>query len=601
MDDFIGPVVLVVLTGLVGWVLGVAGFFSARRALREVRELQRRLQAVPAQASVAALPEPVSEPDPLAASRPWTAPIDEPVHAEPAHVEPARVEPVRVETVRVEAAIGPGQRDQAGAGWDIEALLTLRWGVWLGAAALLFAGVFLVRYAVDEGLLGPATRCVLAALLGVALIAGAEWLKRREAPASAAWAADQAPPALAAGGVAVLFGAAYALGVLYMLVPPAVAFALMAAAALAGLVVSLRHGQLVAAVGIAGAFATPALVQTEAPSMPGLFLYLLFVSAAALAVVRYTAWAWLGWATTIAGAAWVFIVTVGGSGPDAWAPALFVPAAALLNLALLPPAALEHTVGRRLAWIPFATLGAAGLLLVMIDPGWAARAGVLLLSPVAVWKAAAEPRLDRLPWLSALLVLLSLLTWALPEWQPTGEPITNAGVVLAVLPGAWAPQVIQPLLSVAALMAAFYAVAGLWFERRAAHPRRWAALVAAVPVLTLGRDLCAGRAVPAAAGMGGGGAGARRLPDRRRRRRAARRAGAPPARRDARRGRGRRAGAGLRHAALGPVADARHRAVAAAAGVDRGPHRPARTAPRRAGRCGRGRGAAARQLVPARI
>ena len=185
MDDFIGPVVLVVLTGLVGWVLGVAGFFSARRALREVRELQRRLQAAPAQASVAPPPEPVSEPDPLAAFRPWTAPIDEPVHAEPAHVEPARVEPVRVETVRVEAAIGPGQRDQAGAGWDIEALLTLRWGVWLGAAALLFAGVFLVRYAVDEGLLGPATRCVLAALLGVALIAGAEWLKRREAPASA--------------------------------------------------------------------------------------------------------------------------------------------------------------------------------------------------------------------------------------------------------------------------------------------------------------------------------------------------------------------------------------------------------------------------------
>ena len=34
---------------------------------------------------------------------------------------------------------------------DIEALLTARWGVWLGAAALVLAGVFLVRYAVDRG------------------------------------------------------------------------------------------------------------------------------------------------------------------------------------------------------------------------------------------------------------------------------------------------------------------------------------------------------------------------------------------------------------------------------------------------------------------
>jgi uncharacterized membrane protein len=43
---------------------------------------------------------------------------------------------------------------------DIEALLTARWGVWLGAAALVLAGVFLVRYAVDQGLLGPTPRCI---------------------------------------------------------------------------------------------------------------------------------------------------------------------------------------------------------------------------------------------------------------------------------------------------------------------------------------------------------------------------------------------------------------------------------------------------------
>src|SRR6185312_15255917 len=176
---------------------------------------------------------------------------------------------------------------------------------------------------------------------------------------------DRAAPALAAGGVAILFGAAYGAGVLYDLVPPLIGFALMAAASLIGMAVSLRHGQLVGAVGIAGAFVTPALVQTENPSLPGLFGYLLFVTAAALAVVRYTAWIWLGWATTIAGAVWVLLAIAAGTGTDIWAPALFVPAAAALNLGLLPGAALDHPIGRRLAWVPCAVLGATGLLLAM--------------------------------------------------------------------------------------------------------------------------------------------------------------------------------------------------------------------------------------------
>ncbi len=130
-------------------------------------------------------------------------------------------------------------------------------------------------------------------------------------------------------------------------------------------------------------------------------------------------------------------------------------------------------------------LGLAGLLLEAVADGAAARAGVLLLSPLAVWKGWTEPRLDRLPWLSAALFLATLLLWALPEWQPTGEAISIEGVVQAVLPGAWAPAVIVPLLLTAAGMAAFYATAGLALETRVARPLPWAALAAAVPVLTL--------------------------------------------------------------------------------------------------------------------
>ena len=449
---------LVILIGLVlagGWVLGVIAFFRGETARRELEALRRQVQAG------AAAPTP--PPSPWAPPpRPPPPPAAPPLAAPPPVAPPL-------------AAPAPGAAPTQG---DLEALLTQRWGLWLGAAALLLAGVFLIRYAVENGLLGPAARCLAAALLGAALLAAAEWLRRRP-PAGAA------PAALAAGGAAVLFGAAYGAGVLYALLPPAAGFALLAAAAGAGLLAALRFGPLTAAVGIAGAFATPALVQTDAPSLAGLFAYLLAVTAASLAVVRYSAWTWLGWAATGGGAAWTVLAAAGLPDPQAWAPCLFVPAAAALHLLLLPPEALEHKVGRRLSWVPFGVLGLCGLLLETVEAGAAARAGVLLLSPLAIGKGWAEPRLDRLPWLAALLFLAALLLWALPDWQPGGEPVTIEGVVQAVLPGAWAPAVVVPLLLTAAGMAALHAAAGLVLETRAPRPLPWAALAAAVPVLTL--------------------------------------------------------------------------------------------------------------------
>jgi uncharacterized membrane protein len=435
-----------------GWVMGVVAFLRVRRIASEIKVMHRRI------AALAPAPSAAAESSPGVAAKPPELPQAAPSPAgEPAPTPP---EPPRHPPP------------------DLEALLTQWWGLWLGAVALLLAGVFLIRYAVEHALLGPAARCAAAGLLGVALLAGAEWLRRRPRT-------GPAPAALAAGGAAVLFGAAYGAAVLYALVPPAIGFGLLAGAAAVGLLASLRFGQLAAAVGVAGAFATPALVGTINPSLPGLFAYLLAVTAASMAVVRYAAWTWLGWATTVAGAVWVAVVAGNLPPEEAWAPALFVPAAAALHLALLPPQALDHPVGRRLSWIPFAVLGLTGLLLETVVGGAAPRAGVLLLCPLAVWKGWAEPRLDRLPWLAAVFFLAVLLLWALPDWQATGEVISIEGVVQAVLPGAWAPAVIVPLLLTAAGMAAFHAASGLALETRAVRPMPWAALAAAVPVLTL--------------------------------------------------------------------------------------------------------------------
>ena len=478
--------ILFVLAVIGGWVLGVVGFFSSRRALGEVATLRRQLDALRAGAGAEQAPPPTDPasiwvtPRGAAGTEPLSPAIELPESrsAEPppfgvvANASPPELnEPTSPEPA-------PDTPPPATPPRDLETLLTTKWGVWLGAAALLMSGVFLIRYAVERDMLGPEVRCVLAALLGAALIGAAEWLRGKSFGGSA----DQAPPALASGGVAILFGAAYGTGVLYELVPPFVGFVLLAGAAMAGLALSLRFGQLVAAVGIVGAFVTPALVSTDNPSLPGLFFYLLFVTAAALAVVRYTAWVWLGRATTIAGAVWVLVATLAGPGLESWAPALFVAAASALNLLLLPPAALDHPLGRRLGWIPLAVLGAAGLILAMAEGNWATRTGVLLLAPLTVWKAAYEPRLRLLPFVSATLFLLLLLTWdvAVTDWPDMTQ-----------LERYWTPEVVLALLGTAALIAGFFAASGWWFQQRTAYPMPWASLTAAVPVLALA--ICYGR------------------------------------------------------------------------------------------------------------
>ena len=390
-----------------------------------------------------------------------------------------------------------------------------------------------------------------------------------------------------------MFGAAYGAGVLYELVPPSAGFVLLAAASLVGVAISLRHGQLVAAVGLVGAFVTPALVQTENPSLPGLFGYLLFVTATALAVVRYTAWIWLGWATTIAGAVWVLLAIAAGTDTDIWAPALFVPAAAALNLGLLPGAALDHPIGRRLAWVPCAALGATGLLLAMLDQGWTARIGVLLFVPLTIWQGARESRLRLLPFLAALLFLLLLAGWSVEirDWPD-----------IAIPPGAWTPAVVQALLATAALVAGCFAASGLWFERRAAHPLPWASLAASVPVLTLA--ICYARVAefePSAGWAAFAMLLAAGLTGARRGRAAGRAGGKPGASRHPRRGRRRRPGSRLRHAAARPLAESGGFTVPAGAGLGGGTGGPAGAAP--GGACRRlgGAGPAAAERLRARL
>lgn len=488
-----GLAVLLVLIFFGGWGFGVAGFARAGRARREAEALRAEVAALRAEVGgmagalvaagfrppeAAAAPPPVQEVPPAFAPPAFETP-------EPAPVAEEAPQPAEAEASGAADATAPpwARRPDPRPQRNLEELITQRWGVWLGAGSLLLAGVFLIRFAVEEGWLGPGVRCALAGLLGVALIVAGEWLaKRSAATETAGGMPDYAPPALAAGGVAALFGATYAATSMYQLLPPLVGFAGMAAAGALGMLLSLRRGPLVAVVGLVGAFLTPALVATEDPSLPGLFAYLLVVIGAAMMVVRATAWGWLGWSATVAGALWVVVGTAIGKGLDLWAPALFVPAAAACFLFMLPREALAGTLGRRLAHLPPAFLGAALLPLAVFETDLASAAGILLLSPVAILAGLRDQRLVRLPWIAAGLGLAMLLVWLVPSWSPTGEAVTVEGVTQAFIPGAWVPEALTRYLTIALILALMHLLAGLALEARALA---WAGLAATVPVVTL--------------------------------------------------------------------------------------------------------------------
>lgn len=74
--------------------------------------------------------------------------------------------------------------------------------VWLGGLSVGLAGIFMVSHSMNAGLIGPVQQLVMALVSGLALHAGAEYLRRRNQ------GADQVFAALAGGG-SVAFVLAY--------------------------------------------------------------------------------------------------------------------------------------------------------------------------------------------------------------------------------------------------------------------------------------------------------------------------------------------------------------------------------------------------------
>jgi uncharacterized membrane protein len=485
---------------LLAWA--VARSVRTRRIQKQqserLQKLERRIEAL-AQTISELMPESGArraEASP-APEAPQAKPTSEPPKQEPLPSEPARqtgsfAPPPPEPTAR------PASRPSFGLGLELQ--LTSRWLVWLGAVTIALGSVFLVRYSIERGWLGPSVRVAFGLSFGLALMLGGEWLRRQPLQrAIAAARADFVPPALTAAGLFAAFASIYAAYDLYHLLGPLVAFLGLAAIAALGVGLALLQGPFIALLGMAGGFVTPALIESQTPSAFALFGYLLALVAGSLAVVRYKAWWWLAWAALAGSALWLLLWLVTAWRPgDALPLGGFLLALVGLFLFVLPREADPPVT----AWNPFAVawLGpgliarAAAtvaalfiLLLVRVDGYGGTSVGVLALLALAYLVVARRYAVfEALAVIAALAVVTAMLGWYLPADVSLPQPLyVIEGRAHGAVPGPIVPPELVPFLAVTGAFAAWFSLGGFVALWGAARPWFWAGLSATTPLLLL--------------------------------------------------------------------------------------------------------------------
>lgn len=169
---------------------------------------------------------------------------------------------------------------------DWERWLGVRGAGVLGGVFAALAAVLLFRHAIQEGWITAGMRVGLGLAAGLVLGGAGQWLRPR--------GYRYVPDALLGAGAVAHYASLWAAAQLYGLIPPWLAFALMALVTAAACGLALRHGSvLVALIALVGGFATPLLLSTGEDRPWGLFGYLLLLDLGLLLTGRRLASGWI--------------------------------------------------------------------------------------------------------------------------------------------------------------------------------------------------------------------------------------------------------------------------------------------------------------------
>ncbi len=299
----------------VGSLLGLLAFRASRSQADRVETLGREVSALRQELAQLKNEGPSTtksqaQPPDLTAPSREQSPQPEPVH------KPAPAGPASIPSPEPRWAPPPVPREN-----PVVAALKENWMVWLGALSVSLAGIFMVSHSINAGLIGPAQQLLMALASGLALHAGAEFMRRRH------MGTDQVFAALAGGGSITLYAAMLAGVHLFDMIGPVTALVALALVSLATMLLALVHGPLLAVMGLSGAYLVPLLVGGEGGNVAFLLGYSFVITVSSLLLMRFVFRIWL-WYATLAGALlwWLLVVASFSSGlaTASYLSALFV-------------------------------------------------------------------------------------------------------------------------------------------------------------------------------------------------------------------------------------------------------------------------------------
>lgn len=348
---------------------------------------------------------------------------------------------------------------------NVEQTVASRWLVWIGGIAIALCGVLFVKYAVDNDLLSPPVRCAIGLIFGLILVLAGEFLRRRTVARE-----TYVPAAVSAAGLVIAFGSIYAAHGFYGLIEPRTAFAGLALVALGAFALSLAQGPLIAALGLIGSYATPAIIPSADPSAASFFPYLFIILAASFAVQRRRpGWWWLGLAAILGAAGWTGLWI----GSSIYEPGDLVPVS-LFALALIA-APLLAFAGRPITQTVQSAVFFGALAGFLLLAALAVRAGhsptvlgFLGLAALIAVIGAMREKLDFLAPETVSLCLVALAGWSARDF--TAPAYDEFGTYVLVL----GPEALPFLRWMAGFAAAFIVVCyfSMWARP---NPALWAA------------------------------------------------------------------------------------------------------------------------------
>ena len=372
--------------------------------------------------------------------------------------------------------------EPADKGFDFEELFGRRLPIWAGGITLAIGGIFLVRLAIESGLMTPPVRVATSFVFGILLLGAAELAHRFEARL----ADPRVRQALAGAGLATLYAAFYLAGSVYELIGPGVAFGGLALVTAIALALAFRFGLPTALLGLVGGFATPAMVSSDNPNLPLLTFYLALLAAGIAYTGQRMGAAWLGLVALLGGFGWgAFVLSaLPVDTGDFLASGLYL---VVLGTAI-PAIAVRGSQSASWSYTAAAAMASIQLaVLLMVDQFSLLAWGIYLL----------------------LLLALAVLGWREPSIRRGGGFAAAVGVLLLAI----ASQPLRDFTLIAVGLALLAAVVPIALARfgQAREEDRWQAILVppalaaiaiwqmgAEPILALGLVPLGGLAVGAA-------------------------------------------------------------------------------------------------------